>query len=239
MAGKWRMVASLLLALAAALTVYRFLEGLGERLPVVVAAAPLPAGKVLAPGDLRVTMLPRDAVHPQALRSLADGLGRVTATELLAGEQVLQARVRSGEGAGPCYDLAPDLRAMLLPVPAERWGGGELQRGSLVDLVFVSHERDQPQLARVLLSGVRVLGVRDERGQAWSGKGSPLGVLVAVTPREAERLAFALEHGSLYLALCPFEPQPVPTAGVNWENLFAEPIGPRAGAGYGGEGGAP
>ena len=229
------MVASLVLALVAALTVHRHLESLGERFPVVVAAAPLPAGKVLAPGDLRVVMLPRDAIHPQALRSLADGLGRVTATELLAGEQVLEVRVRSREEAGPGCDLAPHLRAMLLPVPMERWGGGTLQRGSLVDVVFVSHDRDQPQLARVLLSGIRVLGVRDERGQAWAGKTVPLGVLVAVTPEDAERLAFALERGSLYLVLCPFEPEPVSTAGVNWENLFVEPTRAPAGTGYGGE----
>ena len=230
------MLASVGLALVAALTVYRYLAGLGERFPVVVAAASLPAGKVLAPGDLKVVMLPGDAIHPQALRSLADGLGRVTATDLLAGEQVLQGRVRSREEAGPGCDLAPHLRAMLIPVPVERWGGGTLQRGSLVDVVFVSQDRDQPQLARVLLSGVRVLGVRDERGQAWGGKAAPLGVLVAVTPGEAERLAFALEHGSLYLVLCPFEPQPVATTGVNWDNLFLEPAPPLAGTGYGGEG---
>jgi pilus assembly protein CpaB len=230
------MVASLVLALVAALSVYRYLEGLGERFPVVVAAAPLPAGKVLAPGDLRVLMLPGDAIHPQALRSLADGLGRVTATEVVAGEQVLQVRVRSREEVGPGCDLAPHLRAMLLPIPVERWGGGVLQRGSRVDVVFVSHDRGQPQLARVLLSGVRVLGVRDERGQAWAGKAAPLGVLVAVTAEEAERLAFALEHGSLYLVLCPFEPEPAATAGVSWENLFLEPARPLAGTGYGGEG---
>lgn len=235
MAVRWRMAASVVLALVMAFTVYRYLEGLGQRFPVVVTAASLPAGKVLGPGDLRVVMLPHDAIHPQALRALAEGLGRVTAIDLLAGEQVLQGRLRSREEAGPGGDLAPQLRAMLLPVPMERWCGGALERGSLVDVVFVSQDREQPQLARVLLSGVRVLGVRDERGQAWGGKAAPLGVVVAVTPEEAERLAFALEHGSLYLVMCPFEPEPVSTAGVNWENLFVEPA-PLASTHSGGEG---
>ncbi|MEW6398052.1 MAG: Flp pilus assembly protein CpaB [Bacillota bacterium] len=221
MAGRWRMAGSVVLALAAALTVYFYLDGLGRRYPVVVAAGPVPMGKVLGAGDLRVVMLPRDAIHAQALRSLRDALGRVTAADLVAGEQVLMSRTRSREEAGPGCELPPQLRAMLLPIPMERWGGGALQPGSLVDVVFVSDAPDQPEVARVLVAGVRVLGVRDERGQAWTrGKDLPLGVLLAVTVEEAERLAFALEHGSLYLVLCPFEPQVVATPGVTWDNLF-------------------
>ncbi|MBC7338284.1 MAG: Flp pilus assembly protein CpaB [Firmicutes bacterium] len=237
MAGRWRVVGSIVLALAAAATVYFYLEGLGRRYPVVVAAAAVPAGKVLAPGDLRVVMLPGDAIHPQAVRSLQDGLGRVTSADLVPGEQVLQSRTRPPDQAGPGADLPPHLRAMLLPVPVERWAGGALRPGSLVDVVFVSDDPEQPDLARVLIPAVRVLGVRDERGLPWAqGKNLPLGVLVAVTAEEAERLAFALEHGSLYLVLCPFEPVVVATSGANWDNLFFTARGPSLGESPSGEG---
>lgn len=237
LAGRWRMVGSVVLALAAAATVYLYLQGLGRRYPVVVAAAPVPAGKVLVPGDLRVVMLPGDAIHPQAVRSLQDGLGRVTSADLVPGEQVLQSRARPPDQAGPGADLPPHLRAMLLPVPVERWAGGALRPGSLVDVVFVSDDPDQPDRAQVLIPAVRVLGVRDERGLPWAqGKNLPLGVLVAVTAEEAERLAFALEHGSLYLVLCPFEPVVVATSGANWDNLFFTARDPALGESPSGEG---
>ncbi|MFZ5769543.1 MAG: Flp pilus assembly protein CpaB [Bacillota bacterium] len=236
--ARWRMAGSLVLAVVAGVTVYLYLDSLGERYPVVVAARPVRAGKVLEPGDLRVAMLPGDGVHPQALTCLSDGVGRVTKVELVAGEQVLRVRTLSPAEAGVGCDLLPHLRAMLLPVPAERAGGGTITSGRLVDVLFVSDDPGQPAIARVLAQGLRVLAVRDERGQPWpQGRELPMGVVVAVSAAEAERLAFALEHGSLYLMLCPLEPQPVLTSGVGWENLYLPPTSGVAGdAGPGGTG---
>lgn len=217
---------SVLLALAAAAAVYFYLGSLGRRCPVVVAAAAVPAGKVLGPGELRVVMMPAEAVHPQAVRSLQEGLGLVSSAELLPGEQVLRPRVFPPEQAGPGGRLAPGVRAMLVPVPPERWPGGTVRPGGLVDVVFVSGDPDQPRLARVLLPSLRVLDVRDDRGMPWGeGRGVPLGVVVAVTPGEAEKLAFALEHGSVYLAQCPPDPEVVPTDGVGWDSLFLNALG--------------
>ena len=221
MRAAWRMAASLILALAAAVSVYVYLDGLGKRYPVVVAAVPVQAGKLLSGADLRLVMFPGEAVHPQALTSLTDGMGRVTTVDLVPGEQILRSRICSREEAGVGSDLPPYMRAMLLPVPLERAGGGAATAGRVVDVLFVSDDRQQPATARVLERGVKVLGVRDERGHEWArGRETPLGVMVAVTPAQAERLAFALEHGSLYLALCPLEPEAVLTPGVSWESLY-------------------
>lgn len=219
------MAGSVILALAAGVSVYVYLEGLGHRYPVVVAAAAARAGERLGPGDLRLAMLPGDAVHPQAITRLADAVGRVATVDLVPGEQVLHVRTRAPEEAGVGGGLPPHLRAMLLPVPVERAGGGTVTPGRLVDVLFVSDDRDQPSSARVLLQGVKVLGVRDERGQPWpQGRELPLGVVLAVTVEQAERLAFALEHGSLYLALCPVAPEPAVSWGVGWHNLYLHPV---------------
>ncbi|MCL4368036.1 MAG: hypothetical protein M1337_02520, partial [Actinobacteria bacterium] len=49
------------------------------------------------------------------------------------------------------------------------------------------------------------------------------GILVAVSPAEGEKIAFALEHGSLYLALDGYEASPALTPGAAPQTIFAGP----------------
>lgn len=219
-AGRWGTLLSILLALAASGSVYWYLRGLEERFPVVVTKGRVERGAQLGPEDVRLTYLPQDAISPLALVRLQDTVGRYACETLYPGEQLLRTRVARPEEMGIPGGLPETARAMFLPLSLEQVGGGIAVPGREVDVILVTDGREYPAGAKILAQGLRILDVRDAHGQSWSpGREVPLGVVVQVTPEEAERLAFALEHGVLYLTLRPPQAPVMDTPGARWDNL--------------------
>jgi pilus assembly protein CpaB len=227
------LVLTLLIAAVTCFATYNYVLGLDRRVAVVVAAAALPEFTLLEPGALRLVQLPEGGVHPRAVSSPDELLGKVLTVPVEPGQQILVTQVRTPGTLGTDNQfvavLGPGERAMMIPVPLGQAVGGGLASRDRVDVIFVA---DQARLgfafARVLLQGLRVLDVSGDRGgtSAATRHGAPDGVVVAVTPKQAERLAFALEHGTLYLVTAGGREEPsVATQGTFLETLFdAEPV---------------
>lgn len=221
-AFRWGWWASLLLGALASASLYIYLNRLEPRFPVVVVREKVEAFSRLQEGQLKVALVPADTVNAGAATRVNEVVGLLATSPLYPGEQVLRYRLATAGEEGIAAGLSPGERAMLLPAPLEQAGGGVIEAGCLVDVIFVADDKEQPPEARLLATGLPVLDVRDDRGQKWSGRGNPpLGVVVAVSPEQTERLAFALEHGSVYLALCPWQAEPACPPGANWQNLFS------------------
>ncbi|MDQ7793029.1 MAG: Flp pilus assembly protein CpaB [bacterium] len=223
------LVLAILVALATGFIVYNYLAGLDQRVSVVVATTNLGEFTLLESSMLRVASLPAGGVHPRAVSSPSMLEGRVLLAPVDAGQQILitQVRDRGAVGTGNSFvaALEPGERAMLIPSTLARSVGGALAPRDRVDIIFVA---DQLKLgvsfARVLLQGLRVLDVRSDRGRSLGADrdGLPAGVVVAVTLEQAERLAFALENGQLYIASSGGRDEPeVPTPGAFYESLFS------------------
>ncbi|MEW6523092.1 MAG: Flp pilus assembly protein CpaB [Bacillota bacterium] len=200
------------LALVAGLNVYSYLADLQLSGPVVVTAANIEAGSVLTPAMVRTSYVHPEAIHPLAFRDRQAAVGRVALVPMVAGEQVLVAKT----SADPTYRglgarIPPELRAVYVPATGFRGLAGALVPGERVDVVYVSSDlRLGVANAVTVVWGAMVLDVRDERGGRYDGTrdSSPGGLILLVTPVEAEKLAFCLKTGSLFVSLAPLASSP-------------------------------
>ncbi|HEY8415915.1 MAG TPA: Flp pilus assembly protein CpaB [Thermaerobacter sp.] len=219
MRAGWRTWASLAVAVLAGLTAYRVYLDATAALPVVVANRDLTAPVKIEPGMVSVALRPAAAVHPSAVTSLEDVVGRVLRRDVVGGEVVLTTDITPGEGGGLSLALPPGRQAFFVPTGLEQGLGGAVTAGDRVDVIFVGGE-GPAAVSRTLLEAVPVLQVRDEEGRRLEEDGRPLGVLLAVTPGEAERLAYALAFGRVYLSLAPAAGQAAGGPGITWDSLF-------------------
>ncbi|QIA27129.1 Flp pilus assembly protein CpaB [Thermaerobacter sp. PB12/4term] len=217
----WRAAASLGVALLAGTTAYLIYLDATASLPVVVATRPLQAPLKVEADMVSVVPLPAAAVHPRAVGDPSRVIGHVLRRDVEAGEPLLEADVVAGEGAGLSDFLEEHQQAFFIPTRLEQGLGGAVEPGDRVDVIFVGGE-GPGAVARTLLENLPVLQVRDEEGRRYED-GRPLGVLVGVTPAEAERLAYALTYGRVYLALAPAGGAVGGGSGVTWDNLFLFP----------------
>jgi Flp pilus assembly protein CpaB len=174
----------------------------GALRPVPVAARAVLAGVALRSSDVSVRRLPA-AVIPRGdvASSAAAVVGRVTLVPLSPGEVVTAAKVAPSGLTGVSALLPADARGLAIPVGP---GTPPLQRGDYVD-VLASFDVDHapaasttgpaapaPMSSAPTFPVARHATVLDVGHQA---------VTVAVTADEAPRLAYALTHGAVTLAL--------------------------------------
>lgn len=192
---------------------------------VLVVDKPIPKGTDTAAVNtfLLIKRLPAGAVAPGALTSLDAVAGKRTSVDLLPGEQLLQSRfitqaqtVEAAVGAGNV-----EVTVSLSP---ERAAGGRVRVGDRVDVITsfkgISDKPDAPQApeaTKILLANVKVTAVQMSNAPAPAAAGTPeqpraattgptqapsgtILVTLAVTPADAERVVFATEFGTMYLA---------------------------------------
>lgn len=200
--------ASVTSAVAAALVMSAYARRLdavrpdgGPPVSVVAAVTGVARGTVLTEAGLEIVTLPARFAPPGALRDVARATGRIAVADIAAGE-VLTALRLAGEGAGPTASLVPaGMRAVQVPVVA----AVGVEPGDLVDLIATfggggAHTETTGE-------GIEVLAVdRADGGAALGGAtASPssgsVGLVVLVTPTDAERLAFAAASATLSVAV--------------------------------------
>lgn len=189
---------------------------------VLVAGADMPAGTFLRPGNLEWHAWPEDGVYKSYIvKPTGDDLakdyvdprkaleGAVVRVALRAGEPVTKVRVvHPGERGFLAAVLEPGFRAVTVPVDATTGIAGFVFPGDWVDVLMTMKLRDEREGARqqrffaqTVLKKVRILAVDQivdkEKGAAVVAKTATL----EVTPKEAERIAIALEMGRITLSL--------------------------------------
>ncbi len=164
--------------------------------PVAVAAADLPAGRVLTADDVLAAQLPADRAPAGISPDPAELTGRVLAAPLRAGEPITDVRL-VGPGlwaAVPEGQVAAPVRLADLAVATL------LRAGDRVDVLAAAGEAAQPSV-EVVASGALVLTAPAPDGEAGAAA-SDAGLLVlAVPPETAAALAAAAASGSLTVTL--------------------------------------
>lgn len=200
---------------------------------VLVVKSAMPAGAFVKPqalewrawpedgiSDALISRRPghaRDANAPDPLKDLE---GTVVRQNMLPGEPVTHARlVHPGERGFLAAVLEPGFRAVTVPVDATSGIAGFVFPGDWVDIVLTMKIRgsgegidQQRYFAQTVLERVRVLAidqaVQKDAGQAAIAKTAT----IEVTPKEAERIAIALEMGRLTMSLNSLSPAESETA---------------------------
>jgi pilus assembly protein CpaB len=166
--------------------------------------------------------------------------GQVLAASLSAGEIVTAARFQNPKDAGLAYSVPNGFVAVSIPSDAVKGVAGLLKPGDfvMVTATFEPGPNGVDALTRVLLPKARVLAVGTDVGAqqvTQSGGSSITGntanaeteqkaaptVTLALAPSDVEKLVFAEEQGSVWLALLPATETEVPvTPGRTIQALF-------------------
>lgn len=221
--------------------------------PVLVAKKDIPAGFTISAESLEVNMVPKQFVQPQAVTSLDRIAGMVAVAPISKGEQITLSKLRwPQEAAGGSLAAATPVGKRAITIAVDNIAGlaGMIKPGDYVDVVALlavpvqTQEGKQASQAAVmpLFQNVLILAVGQETGisaqpesryakAAEKKEVSPL-ITLALSPQEANLIAFVQEQGKLRLILrSPADSQVTQVQPASWESLFqylmpAQPIEP-------------
>lgn len=195
---------------------------------VVVFAKDLPEGVMIDRIALTTREWPSATIPDSAFVVPDSVVGRVTRVPVFAGEPLVPGRLApTGTGAGLEQKIAPGTRAMAVRINDVAGISGLLQPNSRVDVLVTladGNGSESNQVAKLFMEDKRVLSVgtavqRDQDGKPINATTVTLGV----TPPEAERLAVAMNRGSIQLVLRGYgDPDTVRTAGATSQDVLAQ-----------------
>lgn len=192
---------------------------LQETEEVLVAATPLPLGKVLAAEDLLWQSWPRKAIGAGAVRrsaaatALDDMKGAIVRSAFIQGEPIRAEKVIHANGSGILAAILPSgYRALAINIDSQgaNSAGGFILPNDRVDVIRTLSKADpsRPGMteqkfdSETLLTNVRVLAI-GQNIQERNGERVVTGsnATLEVAPRQAELLVLAQRTGQLSLAL--------------------------------------
>lgn len=223
---------ALIAAGAATFGVYRALQAArnSNRIatqPVVVATRDVAEGERLDRLGLTVEQWPVRTVPANAFTTLDSAVGRVARLAVFKGEAIVAGRLAPmGTGPGLEVKITPGKRAMAVKINDVVGLSGLIQPNSHVDVLVTLPPKttDGQSTAKLFMSDMRVLsvGTQVERG----ADGKPLNATTAaleVSPAEAERLAVAMNQGTIQLVLRGYgDPNAVRTSGATAADVLAQ-----------------
>lgn len=209
---------AVLAALATGVCLYFFLSRAAQpqetpKTNVVVAAADIAANTVVTADMLQYAAVPNEAVLTGAVTDMTSAVGKITDTEILAGEQVLTRKlvdaVKEQTGGSLSYAVADGMRAAAVAVDATSGVAGLIKPGNRVDVVVIyqaetaadaAGQSKTQTAAQLLLQNIAVLAVDKVTDKAGSADMYAT-ITLEVTPEQALDLNVARNVGSLSLLL--------------------------------------
>jgi pilus assembly protein CpaB len=178
---------------------------------VVVAAADIPAFTTITADMVAVKQVPQGSSHTFAARSADEVIGYVTEGNLIAGEEILPAKLKQpGQTeSGLSYVVPAGLRAITIAVDEISGVAGFIQRGDYVDVIAytVTSFQTPEQLAAALLQQkeeVEQNGVVEVFTQSTTVVAAQNILVGAVGTTLADKAATGTEGAELYHSVTLF-----------------------------------
>lgn len=232
--------AALLLAVLGTLSLLGYVRGLerkalaqAEPVGVLIAKEAIPAGTpaetALGRGLVARDSLPRKAVVEGAVTTVEELQGKAALVDILKGEQIVLSRFGAPGGERGLLPIPPDRQAISVEVGTPPGAAGFIQPGDRVSVIAKTAAQGGQPRAQFLLQDVGVLAVgqrvvTEANGTPPSEEPDTSGrvlLTLALTPPEAEKIAFAVTSGELWFTLLPPGQQPSNTHGRTADNLFS------------------
>jgi pilus assembly protein CpaB len=220
------LLVALVLAAVGTLLVLTYVRSAEQRIvaeedgsEVLVVTTPVPAGtpvEELAP-SLTLERVPVRLQVPGNLTEL-DGLaGQITAADLVPGEQLVRSRLATPDELDQRAEpsIPTGLQELSISLPVARAAGGTIEPGDVVGLMASFSLPEQPATTGAVLNKLLVTRVQVEDLPADGAAGDPAAPAVptertlaptgnllltfAVDERQAERIVFASEYGTVWL----------------------------------------
>lgn len=237
------LVAALVAALGT-LLVFLYVSGADSRanekysaVQVLRATKPIAVGETIASaqaaGKIATGEVSSQDLLPGALTTLESVQDMAATVEILPGEQIVETKFGAVEaGTATTLPIPEGKIAISVNLDDPSRVAGFLQPGNKV-AVFMAGTDDKGPFTRLLLPNVQVLALgatstqpapapaEGEEAAAAAAPVLPQTLLtLAVSQREAERVMFATQNGSLALGLLDDESEVAPSQGVVLDNLF-------------------
>lgn len=224
---------AVMVAAAATYGVYKALEankasGRIVTVPVVVAARDIAEGHAIDRSALSTNAWPVQTLPAGAFSSADSVVGRVTRVAVFKGEPLVPGRLAPvGTTGGLEVKIAPGKRAMSVKINDVAGISGLIQPNSRVDVLVnirdLTAAHDQ-QVAKLFMENMRVLSVGTQVTRGDDGKAiNATTATLEVTPEEAERLAIAMNQGSIALVLRGYgDPDSIKTKGATSSDVLAQ-----------------
>lgn len=229
------------LATAALISYVRGVEGRAfrgaETVSVYVARDTIPAGmsidEAVSRGAVTQTTIPRKVVADGAVASLDQLRGQVAAVTIVRGEQIVATRFSTADQLGSTLPIPVNHQAMAVEVETPPGVAGFILPGAQVSVIAhlstTGRGGSDEDRAQFLLQGVQVLSVGQRVATVAAGEREKAKepetldrvlLTLAVTPAQAEKLAFAIWEGDVYFTLLPQGQKPVKTPGRTSASVF-------------------
>jgi pilus assembly protein CpaB len=169
---------------------------------IVIAAKDLDIGSKLSAENLTLADWPKTNVPKGTFENIATVDGRVTIARMVAGEPIVGAELAApGSGAGLVALIPQGMRAMSIRVDEVIGVGGFVLPNTFVDVISVNNEGGSMRRAETILKNIQVLAIAQETFTEEGKAKVVRTVTLALTPKEAEKLALRTHEGSIQLAL--------------------------------------
>ncbi len=209
---------------------------------VLVAKADIARGTVIEADLLDTAIIPNQYIQPQAVSSLDRIAGMVAIASISKGEQITLSKLAQAKhvGGGVLAEITPvGKRAITISVDNIASLAGMIKPGDYVDVIAMlpvpvqgQGGQQATQVAVLpLFQNILVLAVGQETSplaqqverrykKEETKESSPL-ITLALSPQEANLIAFAQEQGKIRLALrSPVDSQIQPVQPASWDTLF-------------------
>lgn len=192
---------------------------------IVVAVRDIAEGAAIDRRAVATTAWPLATVPMGAFTTIDSVVGRITRVAVFKSDAIVPARLAPvGSRPGLEARISAGKRAMGVLVDDVAGITGVIQPNSRVDVLVTLRAVSQRQVSKVFMENVRVLSI--EWQEEREGTKEPIDATIAmleVTPGEAERLAVAMNQGSIQLVLRGHgDPAYVATSGANSTDVLAE-----------------
>lgn len=176
---------------------------------VVKARDNIAKDTVINVNSLVIEEIPAQYVHPDAARDKTAVVGKVTTSNIAAGEQILNQKMlgASDQEKRLAYVVPQNKRAMSVAVDSVSGVSAHVQQGDTVDVVAVvdvkiAGEGDAITYSLLVVQNVVVLAIGENTVAGGEKKaGAATTVTLALSVEEAQRLAMATEKGAIRLLL--------------------------------------
>jgi len=209
----------------------------------LVAAKEIPAQTPITADFITFQQIPVEYIQPGIAASLEQIIGQISSVPIAAGEQIIQAKLMAPGKIvkGLAGITPPGKRAVTVTVEDIASVANLLHPGDYVDVLALinipagalSQQKEKTSTLLTLFQGVEILAIGEQLISA-PGAGSEEKkdktkistpqkdkITFALTPKEANLLAFVQEHGKIRVSLRSAEDSNIEQIEpANWETLF-------------------
>lgn len=205
-------------------------ESAVEYVDVLVAAKNLPPKHIIIETDIKEIKIDKKNFSSKALTQKSDIVGKRIKESILAEEQIVRERLMDEKKSSLSYSIPEGMRAISINVAEQSSVSYLIRPGDYVDII-ASFDQETlenedtitvfPRVTKTIIQNLQVLALsQNTLVTEEKVKDIPKTVTLAVTPQDAEKLAYASEYAILRMVLRQADDHEIiATDGVNRKDV--------------------